>query len=52
MCRRREGAANGVFLTRLLRSVESCHSLMHLPFEDVIMCRTEPFPNVKTTAAC
>lgn len=37
---------------QLLRSVESCHSLMHLLFEDAIMYRIKPFQNMKTTAAC
>lgn len=48
----REGAANGVFLMQLLGSVESCHTLMHLLFEDVITCRIRPLQNIKTTATC
>lgn len=37
---------------QLLRSVKSCHSLMHLLFEEAIMYRIKPFQNMKTTAAC
>lgn len=40
------------FLMQLLRSVESCHSLMHLLFEDVIMLRIEPVQNIKTAVTC
>ena len=40
------------FLMQLLGSVESCHSLMHLVFEDDIMHRIEPVQNMKTAATC
>ena len=40
------------FLMQLLRSVESCHGLMHLVFEDVTMLRIEPMQNMKTAVTC
>lgn len=47
-----ERDANGVFVMQLLRSVKSCHSLMHSVVVDVIIYRIKPFQNMKTRAAC
>jgi len=47
-----ERDANGVFAMQLLRSVKSCHSLMHSLVGDVIIYRIKPFQNMKTRAAC
>lgn len=47
-----ERDANGVFVMQLLRSVKSCHSLMHLLVGDVIIYRIKPFHHMKTRAAC
>ena len=40
------------FLMQSLRSVESCHTLIHLVFEDVTMLRIEPVQNMKTAVTC
>lgn len=47
-----EKDTNGVFVMQLLRSVKSCHSLMHSVVGYVITCRIKLLQSMKTSTVC